>query len=188
MSDAPNNPYNRGIPYNQGNRYGQGGPYAQGAPTGGVVGAPAKFCAVCGSGLVASAVICPSCGSPTGAGFGPTAKTKTAAVLLAVFLGPWTWLYTYRRNAWKFWVGLVGGAAGFVIAIIVAGTYVGSTGFATCSSNGYPCNYYSHASSTAPLAIFAIVVCYLIPVAVWIWAIIDVAVAPDSFYQRYPTG
>lgn len=31
---------------------------------------------------------------------------------MAVFLGGWTWLYTYRADAWKFWT-LV--PAGFVI-------------------------------------------------------------------------
>lgn len=33
-------------------------------------------------------------------------KSKTTAVLLAVFLGQWTWLYTYKKDAWKFWTGL----------------------------------------------------------------------------------
>jgi hypothetical protein len=33
-------------------------------------------------------------------------KTKTPAVLLAVFLGTWTWLYTYQRDATKFWITL----------------------------------------------------------------------------------
>jgi Protein of unknown function (DUF2510) len=33
-------------------------------------------------------------------------KSKTTAVLLAVFLGFWTWLYTYKTDAWKFWLNL----------------------------------------------------------------------------------
>ena len=33
-------------------------------------------------------------------------KDKTTAVLLAVFLGCWTWLYTYKKDSWKFWVAL----------------------------------------------------------------------------------
>lgn len=35
------------------------------------------------------------------------AKSKTAAILLAVFLAWWTWLYTYKRDATKFWIALV---------------------------------------------------------------------------------
>ena len=33
-------------------------------------------------------------------------KSKTTAVLLAVFLSQWSWVYTYRDNAWKFWTAL----------------------------------------------------------------------------------
>ena len=33
-------------------------------------------------------------------------KSKTTAVLLAVFLSFWTWCYTYKTNAAKFWTGL----------------------------------------------------------------------------------
>ena len=34
-------------------------------------------------------------------------KDKSVAVLLAIFLGLWTWVYTYRRDAWKFWLNLM---------------------------------------------------------------------------------
>ena len=34
-------------------------------------------------------------------------KKKGVSVGLAVFLSQWTWLYTYREDAWKFWVGLM---------------------------------------------------------------------------------
>ena len=37
------------------------------------------------------------------------AKSKTTAILLAVFLGWWTWCYTYKRDSAKFWIGLVVG-------------------------------------------------------------------------------
>ena len=42
-------------------------------------------------------------------------KSKTAAVLLAVFLSFWTWLYTYKKDAWKFWVGLVVAITGAIL-------------------------------------------------------------------------
>lgn len=29
-----------------------------------------------------------------------------ASILLAVFLSYWTWLYTYREDSGKFWVGM----------------------------------------------------------------------------------
>lgn len=33
-------------------------------------------------------------------------KSKTTAVLLAVFLSFYTWVYTSERDAWKFWMNL----------------------------------------------------------------------------------
>jgi hypothetical protein len=36
----------------------------------------------------------------------PEPKDKSVAVLLAVFLGCWTWIYTYKKDAWKFWLCL----------------------------------------------------------------------------------
>ncbi len=44
------------------------------------------------------------------------AKSKTTAVLLAVFLCPATWLYTYRKDGAKFWAW-----AGIVIAALFLG-------------------------------------------------------------------
>lgn len=63
------------------------------------------FCSGCGSALVVGAVVCPRCGTPRRA-VASIQKSKTAAVLLAVFLSYWAWLYTYKTDAWKFWVGL----------------------------------------------------------------------------------
>lgn len=48
--------------------------------------------------------------------FVPT-KDKMVAVLLAVFLGFWAWIYTYHKDAWKFWVNL--GVLAALIALIL---------------------------------------------------------------------
>lgn len=34
-------------------------------------------------------------------------KHKSTAMILAFFFGGCTWLYTYREDAWKFWVSIV---------------------------------------------------------------------------------
>ncbi len=36
-----------------------------------------------------------------------TGKNKTTSIMLAVFFSIFTWLYTYQRDAWKFWAGLL---------------------------------------------------------------------------------
>jgi hypothetical protein len=33
-------------------------------------------------------------------------RKKSTAILLAVFFSFWAWLYTYKQDAWKFWVCL----------------------------------------------------------------------------------
>jgi hypothetical protein len=79
----------------------------------------AAFCAKCGAALKPAGATTPSTsasssGAPVGAQT-QGGKSKTASILLAVFLGFWTWLYTYKRDAWKFWVGL-----GLAILIIIS--------------------------------------------------------------------
>jgi len=65
------------------------------------------FCTSCGEIIKKHAMICVKCGVPVSGLTGVSEpKDKTSAVLLAVFLGFWTWCYTYRRDAWKFWLNL----------------------------------------------------------------------------------
>jgi uncharacterized membrane protein YvbJ len=107
-----------------------------------------KFCSGCGSGLVATAAVCPKCGTPQNSlssqignpAVFETSKSKTTAVLLAVFLSFWTWCYTYKKNASKFWIGLS-------VSVLLSWLY------------GLPI------------------------IAIWIWAIVDAATKPDSYYQ-----
>jgi hypothetical protein len=68
-----------------------------------------KFCSECGNSLIETAVICPKCGSPTsrfGQYVGSTnhPKSKAVAVVLAVFVGIWSYLYTYKKDVGAFWV------------------------------------------------------------------------------------
>lgn len=113
------------------------------------------FCSSCGKSLSKNAIICPNCGIAIKGGRSDNpvySKDKTIAVLLAIFLSFWTWLYTYEKDAWKFWVGLS-------IAIVGAGII----GFIT-------------------FGIGSIV----FGGGIGIWAIIDVAVKPNTFYINYP--
>jgi hypothetical protein len=102
-------------------------------------GADETFCPSCGEPIKILAVICPHCGVATSS-YSPTPKSKTTALLLAIFLGFWTWCYTYKRDAWKFWLNLI-------LTVLTLGFY---------------------------------------GLVAWIWAIIDVAVKPDTFYSKFP--
>jgi len=65
------------------------------------------YCPNCGKKVAEQAVRCVACGVAVGRPLGAVKpKDKTVAVLLAVFLGFWTWCYTYKKDAWKFWLNL----------------------------------------------------------------------------------
>ena len=93
-----------------------------------------KFCVSCGEGLIGSAVVCPRCGSgapvagypkPTTASFGsPAKKEKTVALLLAIFVGHFAWLYTYDRDQQKFWIGTGIFVGGLILMIVLIGFFM----------------------------------------------------------------
>lgn len=129
----------------------------------------ASYCSTCGNGLAATAIVCPSCGSPTRVQRSG-AKDKTVAVILAVFLGLWTWLYTYRLNATKFWTTL-GILIFWVVLIFTTAVFEfaddpWSDGFATLSM---------------------VAIGYLLSVAFWLWPLIDMAVKPRAYFENYPS-
>jgi hypothetical protein len=77
------------------------------------------YCQSCGAVIKREAELCVHCGVRLRRPSGQVgAKSKVVAILLAVFLGFWTWLYTYREDGWKFWVGL-GVTIGNVVLILV---------------------------------------------------------------------
>jgi hypothetical protein len=77
------------------------------------------FCQNCGAAITSATGICVNCGARVG-GETQGSKSKTASVLLAVFLAYWTWLYTYKKDKWKFWVGL---ALSIVLSVFVFATF-----------------------------------------------------------------
>jgi len=80
-------------------------------------GMPAsKICPACGVPLMATSVVCPRCGTAVS-----SPRSKGVAVLIAVFLGFWTWLYTYQQDKAKFWWGLVLTIVGFVLSFFLIG-------------------------------------------------------------------
>lgn len=80
---------------------------------------PPLVCFACGGVVIATASVCPHCGTMLG-----IPKDKTVAILLAVFLAPWNWCYTYRRDAAKFWVGLSMMILGALLLVVVIGFFL----------------------------------------------------------------
>ena len=91
-------------------------------------------------------------------------KDKTVAVVLAVFLSGWTWLYTYRFNAAKFWIYIGASFFLFLIGIIV---FAASFDYYASDSLG------------------VIVLVYVVSFGFWVWAVIDSATKPREYYENY---
>ncbi|MBT4151095.1 hypothetical protein HOE52_03970 [Candidatus Woesearchaeota archaeon] len=51
-------------------------------------------------------------------------KSKGSAIALAIVLSQWTWVYTYREDAWKFWVGLISSMFLFWTLIVPLGIWI----------------------------------------------------------------
>ena len=83
------------------------------------------FCHSCGAVVKREAEICVHCGvriqrASAQAG----GKSKVAAILLAVFFGFWTWLYTHREDGWKFWLALGVSVVNVVLVFVTLGFWI----------------------------------------------------------------
>ena len=145
------------------------------------------FCPECGKSIKRNAVICVHCGvqikelatkeQPVTVRIEPTLshKSKTTAVVLALFFGFWSWLYTFRKDQLKFWIFLG-------ILMIALFKYVSSIGFSITSILADPYSDMNSSINTIPgwlLASNGIG---------WFWALIDSVRRPLNFYLDYPEG
>lgn len=98
------------------------------------------YCKNCGKKISDNARSCVKCGEPTNK-LTIKPKKKSTAVILAVLLSYWTWVYTYKKDAWMFWVSAV--------------------------------------------SVFFLWWTLLVPIAIWIWAIIDTCIKNKEWYENY---
>jgi len=131
-----------------------------------------KFCTACGNGLIVTAVICPKCGSTVMEVATKGSREKSAAVILAVFLSSWTYLYTYKYDAKKFWISTIAGTAPFLVSVLAFTVYEIS----------YDEDVYIPAEAIGTL--FS-VVWFFASLAIWITAIVVTATRQDSQYKNY---
>lgn len=105
-------------------------------------------------------------------------KSKSFAVVLAVFLGPWAWLYTYGKDAWKFTLSL-----GVNLSILLFIVSMGIGNWTEAKSMGeVPCGV-----AVATL-LFLLFVLLVISFATWLWAIVDSAAKSRKWYATAPKG
>ncbi len=146
------------------------------------------FCPECGIPIKRGMPSCPYCHSQVrksvDAGERPeydsgppeAAKIKIVAVLLAIFFSFWSWLYTYGKNKNKFWIACVALSVMYIVIIfytfyIIAGS-ISYSGF----------NDLFFGESLVGLNIFVNILGF----GIWVWSIVDNAVKPNNFYEKYP--
>lgn len=131
----------------------------------------AKFCAACGT------MLSPAIDTLERSG----GKNKVASMLLAVFLGFWTWLYTYKKDARKFWIGL----GVFFIAFVIICTFIV---YFVISIPWSPEATLELTDTQTGMVILFWIFLILIQMGsygIHIWAIIDTAIKKDEWYKNY---
>lgn len=146
----------------------------------------AVFCVACANKLVPTAAFCPKCGTPRahvanqGVNPGDGKKSKTTAVLLAVFLSYWTWLYSYKIDAAKFYVGLgLNLVLGLGFIVVLGGLWLEIDAFGSSVYAEADLLYLFFFSD--PLRVIYVWLTYFVSLVVWVWAIISAARKPSRF-------
>lgn len=96
-------------------------------------------------------------------------KSKTAAVLTAITLSFFSWLYTYKKNEKKFWLAF--------IPLLIIVLFMSLREYSAALPVGI-----------LPLLLIIDDILKIYLIITWLWAIIDNAVKPMSFYKKYPKG
>jgi hypothetical protein len=141
-----------------------------------------SFCIKCGKELPSEAMYCPACGLSVQQ---PAhLKRKNTAVTLAISLSWWTWLYTYKRDVWKFWLGSAVGitSAGLIFAYLFD-VYVDAINILGLAASG-SINETQLAGSSSGLEIWA-TVAGIAGFGLWVWAIADTAIKGGEWYRLY---
>jgi predicted RNA-binding Zn-ribbon protein involved in translation (DUF1610 family) len=129
-----------------------------------------KYCAACGNGLIATAAMCPQCGTATGriaaAGSTGKGKDKAIAVLLAVFLSFFTYLYTWSVDKTR-----------FVVSISVIGGILVLTVIALILEE---VDYYWGGITLVPLVFY-----WLASLVFWIISLVRTVKRDSDFYANY---
>ena len=116
-------------------------------------------------------------------------KSKTVAIVLAVFLSFSSWLYTYEKNKRKFWIGfgvsLTRIASGITAFIVVLRPFVSDI-FIKQATGASLANIRAIIGAPGVGLVIWIWVLSLASLGIWIWGIIDNSIRSISFYDDYP--
>lgn len=106
--------------------------------------------------------------------------------MLAVFLSFWTWVYTYKKDGWKFWVGLTASILPVVVAMYMSVSMAGRLSSVETVAPAQKAEVLARIINDA-LGGFRIVMlaCIGVGVVTWIWAIVDALAKKRDWYDSY---
>lgn len=111
-------------------------------------------------------------------------KTKTKAVVSAIFFGFATWVYTYKADAKKFWIALLLslglGILTIAVAIDLLDAFIKWT--ETLISSGSGENDLTQIIKGRWPVLLLVALSWK---GLWLWPLIDVIKKPDDWYEHY---
>jgi hypothetical protein len=90
-----------------------------------------------------------------------SSKTEMSAVFIVIFLGLFVWLYTKKKLASKFIIAFFTLLVLFIL-------------------------YFLTLDLLPFLSVFFLSLLFLAIFSTWLWALIDMAIKPESFFTNYP--
>ncbi|MCL5772706.1 MAG: zinc ribbon domain-containing protein [Actinobacteria bacterium] len=152
------------------------------------------YCPECAKPIKRDAVICVNCGvqikeikTSGTTTYNLNAKSKGIAIVFSIFLGFWSWLYTYKKDFKKFWIFLGLPIVFMGIVIIIE----------TLNSVSNPLNKYTSSFMLVHSHLYVGFYSALAKYGTWIWllffiphicALCNSIIRPENFYKNYPNG
>jgi hypothetical protein len=90
-------------------------------------------------------------------------REKSVAIILAIFFGPFTLIYTYQKDKTKFAI--------FLLLI-------------TCISSCFNSGDFIPQGENAWGLLFVLFVIIVVNIVLWIWAILDIVIKQSDWYRK----
>jgi len=159
------------------------------------------YCPECGKPIKRNVAICVNCGvqikeikTSETTTYNPNAKDKGIAIVLAIFLGFWSWLYTYKKDFKKFWIFI---SLIFVIVACVGILIIIETvdSINNPLTKCMPSDMILHSNLYVGIHMTLInygtwfwLLYLLISASSYIWALCNSVIRHTNFYTNYPNG
>lgn len=127
---------------------------------------------------------------------GNLVKSKSIAIVFALFFSFWSWLYTYKKNILKFWLIFGLNILALIVILITGIIFISATTEGHPEFNeylkGFETFFHSESASisqesyrTFSIILLALAITGVYEIGVWVWTLIDYAIKPTAFFNSY---